>query len=96
MLRASWVSSARPSSTEANSQPSASQRLAALERRAGVELFDRDTTGARPTAAGTEMVANAQHVLGHLELHPAVQREEQVAGRAGRGFGRPQLGSSLR
>jgi DNA-binding transcriptional LysR family regulator len=49
------------------SQPSASQRLAALERRVGVGLFDRDTTGARPTAAGTEMVANAQHILGHLE-----------------------------
>lgn len=49
------------------SQPSASQRLAALERRCGVRLFDRDTTGARPTAAGQEMVAEAAHILGHLE-----------------------------
>src|SRR5918999_1690270 len=49
------------------SQPSASQRLAALERRCGVRLFDRDTTGARPTAAGQEMVAEAEHILGHLE-----------------------------
>ena len=49
------------------SQPSASQRLAALERRCGVRLFDRDNTGARPTAAGQEMAAQAGHVLGHLE-----------------------------
>jgi DNA-binding transcriptional LysR family regulator len=49
------------------SQPAASQRLAALERRCGVRLFDRDTTGARPTAAGREMVAEAGHILGHLE-----------------------------
>lgn len=48
------------------SQPSASQRLAALERRCGVRLFDRDTTGARTTAAGREMVAEAEHILGHL------------------------------
>lgn len=49
------------------SQPSASQRLAALERRCGVRLFDRDTSGARPTAAGNEMVAQARHILGHVE-----------------------------
>lgn len=47
-------------------QPSASQRLAALERRCGVRLFDRDTTGARVTAAGREMVGEADHILGHL------------------------------
>jgi DNA-binding transcriptional LysR family regulator len=49
------------------SQPSASQRLAALERRCGLRLFDRDNSGARQTAAGKEMVAEAQHILGHLE-----------------------------
>ena len=49
------------------SQPSASQRLAALERRCGMRLFDRDNTGARPTPAGHEMVAEARHILGHLE-----------------------------
>jgi DNA-binding transcriptional LysR family regulator len=49
------------------SQPSASQRLAALERRCGVRLFDRDNTGARATAAGHEMVTEARHILGHLE-----------------------------
>ncbi|WP_454859855.1 LysR family transcriptional regulator [Promicromonospora soli] len=48
------------------SQPSASQRLAALERRVGASLFDRDTTGARPTAAGREFCDQAAHVLDHL------------------------------
>jgi DNA-binding transcriptional LysR family regulator len=48
------------------SQPSASQRLAALERRIGERLFVRDPTGARPTAAGQEMAARAEHILGHL------------------------------
>jgi DNA-binding transcriptional LysR family regulator len=48
-------------------QPSASQRLAALERRVGVRLFERDTTGARATAAGQEMVENARHILSHLD-----------------------------
>ena len=48
------------------SQPSASQRLAALERRVGTSLFDRDTTGARPTAAGREFCDQAAHVLDHL------------------------------
>ncbi len=49
------------------SQPSASQRLSVLERRCGARLFDRDTTGARPTPAGAEMVGQARHILGHLE-----------------------------
>ena len=48
------------------SQPSASQRLARLERRAGVPLFDRDTQGARPTPAGAELARQAAHILGHL------------------------------
>lgn len=48
------------------SQPSASQRLAALERRVGTGLFERDTTGARPTAAGREFCDQAAHVLDHL------------------------------
>lgn len=49
------------------SQPAASNRLAALERRIGEPLFDRDTTGARPTPAGRALAAEAAHVLGHLE-----------------------------
>lgn len=48
------------------SQPSASQRLAALERRCGMVLFDRDTTGARPTAAGRAMAHEAAHIIDHL------------------------------
>jgi DNA-binding transcriptional LysR family regulator len=48
------------------SQPTASQRLAALERRVGERLFVRDPTGARPTGAGREMAARAEHILGHL------------------------------
>ena len=48
------------------SQPSASQRLARLERRVGLSLFDRDTHGARPTAAGVEMTRQAEHILRHL------------------------------
>ncbi|WP_214416277.1 LysR family transcriptional regulator [Sphaerisporangium fuscum] len=49
------------------SQPAASNRLAALERRIGERLFDRDTTGARPTPAGRALAAEAAHVLRHLE-----------------------------
>jgi DNA-binding transcriptional LysR family regulator len=47
-------------------QPSASQRLARLERRSGLVLFDRDTQGARPTPAGAELARQADHILGHL------------------------------
>jgi DNA-binding transcriptional LysR family regulator len=49
------------------SQPSASQRLARLERSCNAALFERDTRGARPTAAGTELARRAAHILGHLE-----------------------------
>lgn len=52
------------------SQPSASARLSALERRLELRLFERDTTGARATAAGTTFVEEATHVLGHLEVLP--------------------------
>ncbi|GAA1516645.1 LysR family transcriptional regulator [Kribbella lupini] len=49
------------------SQPSASQRLARLERACAVKLFDRDTRGARPTPAGLELARRAEHILGHLD-----------------------------
>lgn len=52
------------------SQPAASKRLAALERRIGTRLFDRDTTGARATAAGRELAAQGSHVLSHLDSLP--------------------------
>jgi DNA-binding transcriptional LysR family regulator len=45
------------------SQPSASQRLAVLERRLGAVLFDRDTTGARLTPAGEAFLAPARRAL---------------------------------
>src|SRR6476469_2095283 len=48
-------------------QPSASQRLGRLERRAGLVLFERDTQGARPTPAGVELARQADHILGHLQ-----------------------------
>lgn len=48
------------------SQPSASQRLARLERRCGALLFKRDNLGARPTNAGLEMARQAGHILDHL------------------------------
>ncbi|MGS2614423.1 LysR family transcriptional regulator [Micromonospora sp. LZ34] len=62
------------------SQPAASNRLAALERRIGERLFDRDTTGARPTPAGRALAAEAAHVLGHLE---AIFDRTRAAARAG-------------
>ncbi len=49
------------------SQPSASQRLARLERLCGTKLFERDTRGARPTLAGSELGRRADHILSHLE-----------------------------
>src|SRR5215211_1751343 len=56
------------------SQPSASQRLARLEKLVGVRLFNRDSRGARPTAAGLELIARAEHILGHLEVVYDVNR----------------------
>src|SRR3954451_17159181 len=47
------------------SQPSASQRLAVLERRLGVALVERDTTGARLTPAGLLL---AEHGSRAIEL----------------------------
>ncbi len=52
------------------SQPSASRRLAALERRLDTVLFDRDTTGARATATGRELARHAGRLLSELEALP--------------------------
>jgi DNA-binding transcriptional LysR family regulator len=49
------------------SQPSASQRLAVLERRLGSVLFQRDTTGARLTPEGEAFLAPARRALLLLE-----------------------------
>lgn len=51
-------------------QPSASARLAALERTLSVRLFDRDTTGARATPAGIAFATEAEHILAHLAALP--------------------------
>ncbi|MER7015036.1 LysR family transcriptional regulator [Saccharopolyspora sp. NPDC000359] len=51
-------------------QPSASRRLADLERRLGVRLFERDTTGARPTSAGRELARKATRLLAELDALP--------------------------
>ena len=58
-------------------QPSASQRLAALERRLGITLFDRRTTGARPTEAGVAYVERARQAL---ELNVAAAEAARSAG----------------
>lgn len=56
------------------SQPSASQRLARLERSCDTQLFFRDTRGARPTPAGNELARRAEHILSHLdELYDATR-----------------------
>jgi molybdate transport repressor ModE-like protein len=57
------------------SQPSASQRLARMERMCGTKLFERDTRGARPTPAGAELGRRADHILGHLDEVYAATRE---------------------
>jgi DNA-binding transcriptional LysR family regulator len=66
-------------------QPSASQRLGRLERRAGLVLFERDTQGARPTPAGAELARQAEHILGHLTgaLEAAREAGHQEARRIG-------------
>lgn len=51
-------------------QPSASRRLATLERRLGVRLFTRDTTGARTTPAGRELARQAARLLTELDDLP--------------------------
>lgn len=56
------------------SQPSASQRLGVLERRLGVVLFERDTSGARLTAAGEAFLARGRRALALLEEAVMVAR----------------------
>src|SRR3954469_15763829 len=62
------------------SQPSASQRLAILERRLGVTLFDRDTRGARLTAAGEELASAGTRALALVA--EGVGRAQRPAGGA--------------
>src|SRR4051812_43384251 len=59
------------------SQPSASQRLAVLERRLGVTLFERDTRGARPTTAGEAFIEPARRALQLLDEAVGAARSPQ-------------------
>ena len=58
-------------------QPSASQRLGVLERRVGVALVDRDTTGARLTPAGELFAEHGQRAIDLIEEAVARARSPQ-------------------
>jgi DNA-binding transcriptional LysR family regulator len=60
-------------------QPSASQRLALLERRLGVSLFERGPTGARPSASGAALTEHARRILDLVE-HAVAQARSAEAG----------------
>ncbi len=49
------------------SQPSLSRMLAKIERELGVQLFNRDSSGATPTEAGTRLALRASEILRQLE-----------------------------
>lgn len=49
------------------SQPAASTRLARLERRLGLRLVERTTTGCTPTPAGAAVVEWSREILAHAE-----------------------------
>ena len=61
------------------SQPPLSQRIASLERKLGVRLFERGRGGVSLTAAGQALLPQARVVLEQLA------RAEELARRAGRG-----------
>jgi DNA-binding transcriptional LysR family regulator len=57
------------------SQPALSQTINAIERRLGVELFVRSTTGAQSTEAGRALLDEARAILaGYDQLLPAMAR----------------------
>ncbi len=69
------------------SQPPLSQRIARLERKLGVPLFQRGRGGVRLTAAGQALLPQARAIL------EQVARAEELAQRAGRGeSGRLSIG----
>ena len=66
-------------------QPSASSRLTRAERRLGVRLFDRSTTGARATTAGGALVDRSRRALdvvaaGVAEARTAARRPQVLIG----------------
>jgi DNA-binding transcriptional LysR family regulator len=57
------------------SQPALSQTINAIERRLGVELFTRSTTGVQSTAAGRALLDEARAILARYDqLLPAMAR----------------------
>jgi DNA-binding transcriptional LysR family regulator len=68
------------------SQPALTQGLAKLERRIGVELFERRSDGVSPTPAGLILAARVDAAFALL----AQIAKSAFRGRA-RGFGRPEL-----
>lgn len=61
-----------------STQPSASRKLARLERRLGLVLFERDTTGARATSAGRDLAQRSRQLLADLDALP--RRLQALAG----------------
>ncbi|UNS95340.1 LysR family transcriptional regulator [Streptomyces tubbatahanensis] len=70
------------------SQPRVSTHVAALEREAGVPLFDRSKRPVELTEAGTVLAEHARSILGALN-----SAEEAMAGRRGAARGVVTLGS---
>jgi DNA-binding transcriptional LysR family regulator len=64
-------------------QPTVARRIDALEHATGLALFERDTTGAKPTTAARELEAEARAVAG------TVERFEQKAARTSVSTNRP-------
>jgi DNA-binding transcriptional LysR family regulator len=64
------------------SQSALSEQIAGLERDLNIALFDRTNRRVRLTAAGTEYLVGARHVIADLETCAARAREAQ-AGRRG-------------
>ena len=61
-------------------QPALSQAIMRIERRLGVELFERNSRHVVPTAAGTLLCVDALDILARVER--AVHRTRQVGGLA--------------
>ncbi|MEM7305935.1 MAG: LysR substrate-binding domain-containing protein [Planctomycetota bacterium] len=49
-------------------QPALSTQLQQLERRLGVQLFERDKRSVRPTAAGERLATQAQEILSRVDV----------------------------
>jgi len=61
------------------SQPTASRRLAALERAVGAKLFLRGSNGYVPTAAGQKLLGTLSRIAGDLESLDAVAIDDDKA-----------------